>query len=102
MSRENIFRPTLADYLGFDFLDSSQWLKFKFDGTIDRTPPMRRCRAGRRPEGGDPRILRRHARRQSPGDDPWRQRHHRRSGGGRWTPTRHENWTDVSGIPDPR
>jgi aspartate kinase len=26
----------LADYLGFDFLDSSQWLKFKFDGTIDR------------------------------------------------------------------
>ena len=26
----------MADYLGFEFLDSVSWLKFKFDGTVDQ------------------------------------------------------------------
>ncbi len=26
----------MADYLGFDFVDAAHWLKFKYDGTVDR------------------------------------------------------------------
>ncbi|MBQ7934857.1 MAG: aspartate kinase, partial [Clostridia bacterium] len=26
----------MADYLGFDFVDAAQWLKFRYDGSIDR------------------------------------------------------------------
>ncbi|MBO4379084.1 MAG: aspartate kinase [Clostridia bacterium] len=26
----------MADYLGFDFLDAALWLKFRFDGTVDK------------------------------------------------------------------
>ena len=37
VSRGEYFAAELmADYLGFDFLDSSLWLKFKLDGTVDR------------------------------------------------------------------
>lgn len=26
----------MADYLGFDFIDAERWIKFRFDGTVDR------------------------------------------------------------------
>lgn len=26
----------MADYLGFDFLDSTMWLKFRLDGSVDQ------------------------------------------------------------------
>lgn len=37
VSRGEYFSALLmADYLGFDFLDSEQWLHFNFDGSIDK------------------------------------------------------------------
>ena len=37
VSRGEYFSARLmADYLGFEFLDSVAWLKFKFDGTVDQ------------------------------------------------------------------
>ena len=37
VSRGEYFSARLmADYLGFEFLDSVSWLKFKFDGTVDQ------------------------------------------------------------------
>jgi len=41
----------MADYLGFDFLDAALWLKFKFDGTVDKEASyaaLRRAAEGRR------------------------------------------------------
>ena len=41
----------MADYLGFDFLDSSLWLRFRMDGTVDEEASygaLRRAAAGRR------------------------------------------------------
>ena len=40
----------MADYLGFDFLDSSLWLRFRMDGTVDEEASyeaLRRAAAGR-------------------------------------------------------
>ena len=37
VSRGEYFSARLmADYLGFEFIDSARWLKFKFDGTVDQ------------------------------------------------------------------
>ena len=41
----------MADYLGFDFLDSSLWLRFRMDGAVDEEASygaLRRAAAGRR------------------------------------------------------
>ena len=41
----------MADYLGFDFLDSSLWLRFRMDGTVDEEvsyEALRRAATGRR------------------------------------------------------
>ncbi len=41
----------MADYLGFDFLDAALWLKFRFDGTVDKEASyaaLRRAAEGRR------------------------------------------------------
>ena len=41
----------MADYLGFDFLDSSLWLRFRMDGTVDEEASygaLHRAAAGRR------------------------------------------------------
>ena len=52
VSRGEYFAARLmADYLGFDFLDSSLWLKFKLDGTVDQEASyenLRRAASGRR------------------------------------------------------
>lgn len=40
----------MADYLGFDFLDAALWLKFRFDGTVDKEASyeaLRRAADGR-------------------------------------------------------
>lgn len=37
VSRGEYFSARLmADYLGFEFIDATRWLKFKFDGTVDQ------------------------------------------------------------------
>lgn len=41
----------MADYLGFDFLDAALWLRFRFDGTVDKEASysaLRRAAEGRR------------------------------------------------------
>ena len=41
----------MADYLGFDFVDATQWLRFRLDGTVDETvsyPALRELAAGRK------------------------------------------------------
>ena len=41
----------MADYLGFDFLDAALWLKFRFDGSVDKEESyaaLRRAAEGRR------------------------------------------------------
>ena len=52
VSRGEYFAARLmADYLGFDFLDSSLWLKFRLDGTVDQAQSyesLRRAASGRR------------------------------------------------------
>ena len=52
VSRGEYFAARLmADYLGFDFLDSSLWLKFRLDGTVDQAlsyESLRRAASGRR------------------------------------------------------
>ena len=52
VSRGEYFAARLmADYLGFDFLDSSLWLKFRLDGTVDQDQSyenLRRAVSGRR------------------------------------------------------
>lgn len=52
VSRGEYFSAKLmAAYLGYDFLDAALWLKFKFDGSIDREQSyaeLRRLAAGRR------------------------------------------------------
>ncbi len=52
VSRGEYFAARLmADYLGFDFLDSSLWLKFRLDGTVDQDQSyenLRRAASGRR------------------------------------------------------
>ena len=52
VSRGEYFAARLmADYLGFDFLDSSLWLKFRMDGTVDQDQSyetLRRAASGRR------------------------------------------------------
>ncbi len=51
-SRGEYFSARLmAEYLGFDFLDAALWVKFKFDGTVDRTATyeaLRRAADGRK------------------------------------------------------
>ncbi len=40
----------MADYLGYDFLDAALWLKFRFDGTVDKEASyaaLRRAAEGR-------------------------------------------------------
>lgn len=40
----------MADYLGYDFLDAAMWLRFKFDGTVDKDASyqaLRRAAEGR-------------------------------------------------------
>ena len=79
VSRGEYFAAKLmADYLGYDFLDSELWLKFNLDGEELRDPGQ----DGIRPAGGDPGLLRHYARRQHQDLYPGRQRHHRRPGGG--------------------
>ena len=52
VSRGEYFAAELmADYLGFDFLDSSLWLKFKLDARSTRRPALRTCAAPRRAGG---------------------------------------------------
>ena len=50
VSRGEYFAARLmADYLGFDFLDSSLWLKFRLDGTVDQAQSyesLRRAASG--------------------------------------------------------
>ena len=52
VSRGEYFAARLmADYLGYDFLDSSLWLKFRLDGTVDQDVSyenLRRAASGRR------------------------------------------------------
>lgn len=52
VSRGEYFAARLmADYLGYDFLDSVQWLFFRLDGTVDQKKSyaaLRRLAAGRR------------------------------------------------------
>ena len=52
VSRGEYFAARLmADYLGFEFLDSSLWLKFKLDGTVDEEvsyESLRRAASGRK------------------------------------------------------
>ena len=52
VSRGEYFAARLmADYLGFDFLDSTLWLKFRLDGTVDQDQSyenLRRAASGRR------------------------------------------------------
>ena len=52
VSRGEYFAAELmADYLGYDFLDSSLWLKFRLDGTVDQETSyenLRRAASGRR------------------------------------------------------
>ena len=52
VSRGEYFSALLmADYLGYDFLDSALWLKFRFDGSIDTEQSyetLRSLAAGRR------------------------------------------------------
>ena len=52
VSRGEYFAAELmADYLGYDFLDSSLWLKFRLDGTVDQVTSyenLRRAASGRR------------------------------------------------------
>ncbi|MBQ7455287.1 MAG: aspartate kinase [Clostridia bacterium] len=41
----------MADYLGFDFVDAALWVKFKFDGSVDKEASyeaLRRAAEGRR------------------------------------------------------
>ena len=73
----------MADYLGFEFLDSVSWLKFKFDGTVDQEKSYALLRelVGRK-KVVIPRLLRRDARRPYPDPYPRRQRYHRGAGSG--------------------
>ena len=52
VSRGEYFAARLmADYLGYDFLDSELWLRFKLDGTVDQAQSyesLRRAASGRR------------------------------------------------------
>ena len=52
VSRGEYFSAKLmADYLGYDFLDASSWLKFNFDGTINKEESyteLERLASGRR------------------------------------------------------
>ena len=52
VSRGEYFAARLmADYLGYDFLDSELWLKFKLDGSVDTEysyPALERAAAGRK------------------------------------------------------
>ena len=52
VSRGEYFSAKLmAEYLGYDFLDAALWLKFRFDGTIDKDASyaaLRRAAEGRR------------------------------------------------------
>ena len=60
VSRGEYFSALLmADYLGYSFLDAELWVRFRFDGTIDKEASY-----------ADPHLL------------PRRQRHHRRARGG--------------------
>ena len=80
VSRGEYFAARLmADYLGYDFLDSELWLKFNLDGTVDQDLTYETLA---RTASGDPGLLRHHARRQHQDLHPGRQRHHRRPGGG--------------------
>ena len=52
VSRGEYFAAELmADYLCYDFLDSSLWLKFRLDGTVIRRPATRTCAAPHRDAG---------------------------------------------------
>ncbi len=52
VSRGEYFAARLmADYLGFEFLDAALWLRFKFDGSVDKETSyeaLRRMTSGRR------------------------------------------------------
>ena len=54
VSRGEYFAARLmADYLGYDFLDSTCWLRFRLDGTVDQPASyeaLRRTASGRRVE----------------------------------------------------
>ena len=84
VSRGEYFAAKLmADYLGYDFLDSELWLKFNLDGTVDQEKSYEIPGPdGLRAASGDPGLLRRHARWEHQDLYPGRQRHHRRPGGG--------------------
>ena len=57
VSRGEYFAAELmADYLGFDFLDSSLWLKFKLDGTVDQEASYENLR--RAASGSDSKLWR--------------------------------------------
>ena len=84
VSRGEYFAAKLmADYLGYDFLDSELWLKFNLDGTVDQEKSYEILADGLRAASGDPGLLRRHARWEHPdlyraaatSPAPWRRRH---------------------------
>lgn len=83
VSRGEYFSALLmADYLGYSFLDAELWVRFQFDGSIDKEASyaaLRRLADGR--SVVIPRLLRRDARPQDPHLFPRRQRHHRRARG---------------------
>ena len=106
VSRGEYFAARLmADYLGYDFLDSTCWLRFRLDGTVDQPASyeaLRRTASGRRvvipgfygamPDGTVHTFSR-------GGSDVTGSVVARAVGAGLY-----ENWTDVSGVlsADPR
>ena len=75
-SRGEYFSAKLmAAYLGFAFVDAADWVRFKYDGSVDQAATY-----GLR--HGHPRLLWPDARRQNPHLLPGRLRHHRGFGGG--------------------
>ena len=81
VSRGEYFSAKLmAAYLGFQFVDAADWVKFNMDGTVNQEETYEALRY--HVLEGDSRLLRLHARRNHPHLLPGRQRHHRRPGGG--------------------
>ena len=55
VSRGEYFSARLmAEYLGYEFLDAAEWLKFRFDGTVDTG---RDLRGAAHAPSGRPRVV---------------------------------------------
>lgn len=86
-SRGEYFSARLmADYLGFKFVDAADWVKFRFDGTVDQESSYEALRNQVDGIGVVTPALRSAARWQDQDLYPWRQRY---TGAGRaaWMPT---------------